>query len=290
MRVSRICGRSAARWCFIIAAVCFLNLLPRAEAAERRFPRITTEAAEEASSALQFTAEDQRIRGVRAPEAKAANAVKSRMARFLIRETGKTEEAAQKNRELENEARRAQTLSDDEARREALKTDPDAYLIRVNRVMNTVTVYERDEKGEYSVPVRAMVCSTGRGTPLGSFSTSDKYEWHPLYGGVYGQYATRITGHILFHSVPYTRMRKDTLKYEEFNKLGTSASMGCIRMAVADVKWIYDYCASGTRVTIYDDEENAGPLGKPAVKPIDKDSRARGWDPTDPDPGNKWLT
>lgn len=173
--------------------------------------------------------------------------------------------------------------------RERLANDPDVYHIMVNRVQNTVTIYERDEGGAYTVPVRAMVCSTGEKTPLGTYQTSRKYEWRPLFGGVYGQYATRITGNILFHSVPYTADRKDTLEYEEYNKLGTPASMGCVRLSVEDAKWIYDYCASGTRVTIYDGED-PGPLGKPEPLTIDVDNPNRGWDPTDPDPANPWAS
>ena len=54
------------------------------------------------------------------------------------------------------------------------------YLIKVNRAANCVTVYEKDENGEFNVPVKAFVCSCGRaghGTPLGTFKTSDYYEW-----------------------------------------------------------------------------------------------------------------
>ncbi len=172
--------------------------------------------------------------------------------------------------------------------RELLAGDAEAYHIMVNRAQNTVTVYEKDEGGAYTVPVRAMVCSTGQKTPLGEYYTSKKYEWRPLFGNVYGQYATRIVGHILFHSVPYTETRKDALEYEEYNKLGTSVSMGCIRLSVEDAKWLYDYCASGTRVTIYEDAD-PGPLGKPEPMTIDVDNPNRGWDPTDPDPANPWM-
>ena len=35
------------------------------------------------------------------------------------------------------------------------------YYIKVNRLMNTVTVYAKDEAGAYTVPVKAMVCSCG---------------------------------------------------------------------------------------------------------------------------------
>jgi lipoprotein-anchoring transpeptidase ErfK/SrfK len=180
--------------------------------------------------------------------------------------------------------------AEEAALRRSLANDPSAYDIRVNRTANTVTVYAANEDGVYVEPVRAMLCSTGGATPAGEFKMSVKYPWRALFGNVFGQYATRIVGNILFHSVPYKYESKDSLKYEEYNKLGTSASMGCIRLTVEDAKWIYDYCAKGTRVVIYDDAENPGALGKPEVAAIDVDSPNRGWDPTDPDARNPWRS
>lgn len=162
------------------------------------------------------------------------------------------------------------------------------YYIKVNRAANTVTVYALDSEGNYSVPVKAFVCSTGSATPLGTYRTSDKYRWRPLFGNVYGQYATRITGNILFHSVPYYSENLNALESEEYNKLGTAASMGCTRLCVRDVKWIYDNCPSGTTVEFYDDASNPGPLGKPVPITIDLNDNRKGWDPTDPDPSNPW--
>ena len=75
------------------------------------------------------------------------------------------------------------------------------YMIKVNKQMNTVTVYGKDEKGKYTVPVKAMVCSTGWATPLGTYKTPAKYRWKILLENVWGQYSTRITGSILFHTV-----------------------------------------------------------------------------------------
>ena len=60
-------------------------------------------------------------------------------------------------------------------------------------------------------------------------------------------------------------------------------------MAVRDVKWIYDNCPAGTKVTIYDDAANPGPLGKPESIKIPVNSPNAGWDPTDTDPANPWL-
>ena len=163
------------------------------------------------------------------------------------------------------------------------------YYIKINRKQNCITVYTSDENGEYTVPYKAMICSTGlyNATPRGTFHLSTKYLWRELYGKVYGQYATRITGGVLFHSVPYYKKSKSALCTEKYNKLGQQASMGCVRLTVEDAKWIADNCPSGTTVEIYDDDD-PGPLGKPEAAHIDTDSPNKGWDPTDPDVENPW--
>lgn len=164
------------------------------------------------------------------------------------------------------------------------------YYIKINRQQNVVTVYGLDSKGNYTVPVKAMTCSTGvnNATPAGTFALSGKYRWHELMGKVYGQYCSRITRGVLFHSVYYNvPSDPSSLAYNAYNRLGTQASHGCVRLNVADAKWIYDNCPSGTRVTIYD-SANPGPLGKPDTIKIDTSSPYRGWDPTDPNPNNPW--
>lgn len=164
------------------------------------------------------------------------------------------------------------------------------YYIKINRQQNVVTVYGLDSKGKYTVPVKAMTCSTGvnNATPAGTFTMSGKYRWHALMGNVYGQYCSRINGGVLFHSVFYNEPNNPaTLSYSAYNRLGTQASHGCVRLNVADAKWIYDNCPSGTKITIYD-SSNPGPLGKPSTIKIDRSSPYRGWDPTDPDPRNPW--
>lgn len=163
------------------------------------------------------------------------------------------------------------------------------YLLAVNCAACTVTVYTPDEEGRYTVPFMAMVCSGGSDTPTGFWSTPVSYDWRLLYGPCYGQYATRIWDAYLFHSVPYYTQHKDDLEYDQFNQLGTIASLGCIRLAVVDVKWIYDNCPIGTPVIIYNDAEDPGPMGKPGTIYTDPtDEAKRGWDPTDPDPSNPW--
>ncbi len=160
------------------------------------------------------------------------------------------------------------------------------YYIRVNRQLNVVYIYGIED-GEYKKLVKVFVCSAGVDTPLGVYRTSNKYEWRLLVGNSYGQYATRITGHYLFHSVPYERQSKDSLKYWLYNRLGVNDSLGCVRLTVEDAKWIYDNCPLGTKVEIYNSGSLEG-ITKPSAQKIDSGDSRRGWDPTDPDPANPW--
>lgn len=149
------------------------------------------------------------------------------------------------------------------------------YMIKINKQKNTVTVY-KNKSGTYK-PYKAFVCSVGKKTPLGRFRIFQKHRWRPLVDSTYGQYCTRFVGHILFHSVWYHKPNPATLSNEEFNKLGTTASHGCIRLTVQDAKWIYDNCQMGTTVVIYNSKD-PGPLGKPDAIKLPK---GIGYDPTD---------
>ncbi|MBP3595878.1 MAG: L,D-transpeptidase [Clostridia bacterium] len=171
----------------------------------------------------------------------------------------------------------------------AIKTGKSEYYIRVNYGANCVNIYTKDDEKNYTVPYKAMICSTGISTPKsGTYQITYKYRWLRLFGNVYGQYSTRIVKNILFHSVPYFKQRADTLEYEEYDKLGTKASAGCIRLTVEDSKWIYDNIPSGTYVEFYSDPDNPGPLGKPKAQKISDNEECRDWDPTDPDKNNPW--
>ncbi len=166
------------------------------------------------------------------------------------------------------------------------------YYIMVNRSQNTVTVYGLDENNYYTVPLRAMVCSTaraGRVTPAGTFAlTGAKNRWNLMVDGTYGQYACQFYGNYLFHSICYYAPNPAAMITEEYNLLGSPASLGCVRLQTADARWIYENCAGGTLVTVYDSPD-PGPLGKPEKKePWISPEAANGWDPTDPTEGNPW--
>ena len=166
----------------------------------------------------------------------------------------------------------------------------DIYSITVNRRTNTVTVYTKNDKGEFVVPVRAMVCSCGKGgeftTITGDFSIYFQEPWHPLYDDVYGMFVSGFKDDFLFHSVPYKVATHDSLEADEFNKLGEPASQGCVRMMVSDVYWIMRNCDLNTPVRVIDADANSDPLGKPAAVKIPLDAV---WDPTDDTEGNPYL-
>ena len=159
-----------------------------------------------------------------------------------------------------------------------------AYQIKINKQQNCVTIYKSGANGKYK-PVKAMVCSTGYATPVGTFPLGEKMRWHTLMGPCYGQYCTRIHGGILFHSVWYYKQTPSSLSASAFNKLGVTASHGCVRLSVADAKWIYDNVPSGSPVTVYN-SSNPGPRGKPSAIKLPSSST---WDPTDVwSSGNPW--
>ena len=195
------------------------------------------------------------------------------------------------NKKNNNENKQNNTSNDkNEVQQSSTKypTGKTKYYIKVNYGANAVTIYKKDENGYYSIPVKAMVCSCGTATPKsGVYKTSKGYEWGTLEGGTFGRYSTRIIGGILFHSVRYISESEDSLEYWEYDKLGTTASLGCVRLSVADTKWIFDNCEVGTQVEFYTSSD-PGPLGKPTAQKISDNVECRNWDPTDTSSNSPW--
>lgn len=160
------------------------------------------------------------------------------------------------------------------------------FRLEVNLSKNIVMVYARDGQKGYTIPVRAMVCSAGmkgHRTITGTYSRLSRAgNWHVLRYNSMGQYCTRISGPYLFHSVVYKRYGdRYSLQKAEYKKLGKSASHGCIRLQVADAKWIYDR-AYRCSVSLYYNKSAKYPLKKPKAEKIRKKSPGRYYDPTDP--------
>ena len=122
------------------------------------------------------------------------------------------------------------------------------YLINVD-INNQKTYIYSGKKDNWSL-VKTCPCSTGipgEETPTGSFTTQEKGDW--FFSDKYnqgGKYWTQIVGDILFHSVPFSRDKTTVLDYT----LNEPASHGCIRLSIADSKWIYNNIPKGSKVII----------------------------------------
>ena len=129
------------------------------------------------------------------------------------------------------------------------------YRIDVDITNQIVTVY-RTADGSI---VRQMICSSGanNATPLGTFylttrESTDRKAWYWIdQFSTFVKYATRITGSILFHSIPYKQKDLNTINKTALKQLGNAVSHGCIRLRWEDAKWISLNCLDGTRVRMY---------------------------------------
>ena len=156
---------------------------------------------------------------------------------------------------------------------------PVPFAITVDVQNQVTTVYGRDENGEYNVVVRQMLCSTGtKNNPsdVGDWVLNGRHaNWcvFPKWGNSYARYWTRINSSIAFHSVIYTAVSNRAVNVSSYKMLGKRASHGCIRLTVADAKWIYDNIGEGTVVSIVEGMK-ADPELRDALKlpPFDYDT------------------
>ena len=152
-----------------------------------------------------------------------------------------------------------------------------AWRVEVNRKKCFVVVYRG------TTPIKAFVCSTaadGTSTPTGTFTILDKLRWHELNGPSWGQYCSHITSSILFHSVPCSRPYDNhSMSASAYNKLGSPASAGCIRLTVGHAKWLYDNVPKGTKVIISDSITAPKNI---TIEQAPKIPLTQSYDPTDP--------
>ncbi len=120
------------------------------------------------------------------------------------------------------------------------------YLILVDTANCRVGVYQ----GSYGswTPTKEFICSPGApSTPTvkGQFTVQEKGY---VFGSGYScYYYTQFYGAYLFHSVLY-RQNSDVILD---GRLGQQLSHGCVRLAIENAKWIYDYIPRGTKVVIW---------------------------------------
>lgn len=149
---------------------------------------------------------------------------------------------------------------------------PPPYKLEVDVTNQLIKIYGPDASGEYNSFIRAMWCSTG--TPSypskpGEYTlTTRRARWaeFPNWGGGKAQFWVQITPEIAFHSVIYSRNNNKAVNMKSVNRLGKTASHGCIRLTLQDAKWIYFNAGAGTKVHIREDLP-ADPELKAAHKP-----------------------
>jgi len=147
-------------------------------------------------------------------------------------------------------------LAGDDGLRDYPKGYPaaDKYEIIVDIEHQVVMVYTRDADGEYTVPVRYMLCSTGTGsrTPRGVFKMGAYRVRFSRFksDGRYGQYWTQINGAIYFHTFLYTSDDASAYDGDTYAELGSKTSHGCVRLTAPDARWIWYNIAYGTRCEI----------------------------------------
>ena len=132
--------------------------------------------------------------------------------------------------------------------------EPDTYRITVDLYHQVVMVFSQDENGDYTVPVRYMLCSSGADTsqsPIGIFKMKAYRVRYSIFKNTtsYAQYWSLITGRIYFHSILYDDRDASTYT-ESYKNLGSNCSHGCIRLTVPDARWIWYHCAPDTEVEI----------------------------------------
>ncbi|GKX68553.1 L,D-transpeptidase [Inconstantimicrobium mannanitabidum] len=124
------------------------------------------------------------------------------------------------------------------------------YLIYVDLKSRPQTVYVFKGKYQHWSLINSFTCSGGlpggKETVTGQFTVQAKGSW--FFSSKYqqgGKYYTQFCGNYLFHGLPMNRY----YKVVDWT-LGKPASHGCIRLAVSNAKWIYNYMTYGTKVYI----------------------------------------
>jgi len=123
------------------------------------------------------------------------------------------------------------------------------YLIAVDCTQNRVCVYQ-GKKNKWNLKYY-WKCATGKKqTPTikGKFKVSGKVSHFGEKKGYSVWYATKIKYEYYFHSVLYKPYSKTSIKN---GKLGENLSHGCIRLQMANAKWIYKNCKKKTTIIIY---------------------------------------
>ena len=121
------------------------------------------------------------------------------------------------------------------------------YLILVNTKTNVARIYTGKNKNWRCI--KNWSCTTGKSstpTVKGSFIIGKR-------GNSFGHgytcwYWTQFKNDYLFHSVIYNPGSKSSV---QDGRLGKNLSHGCVRLSIANAKWLHDKIPSGTKTIVY---------------------------------------
>lgn len=136
---------------------------------------------------------------------------------------------------------------------------PIPYFVEVDVNNQLIKVYGLDENGQHTKLEKVFYCSTGTGgypSRPGTYTLSGRrspWAHFPNWGGGTARWWLKIDGEIAFHSIIYANYDLTRPNMNSVRKLGSPASHGCIRLTLADAKWMYDNVGAGTQVRIHED-------------------------------------
>ncbi len=123
------------------------------------------------------------------------------------------------------------------------------WLCLVDKSEHRVYVYE-GAKGSWALN-RSFLCGNGAAatpTPSGVFKVYGR-KYYFDSGSVRCFYATMFYGNYYFHSTLYAQTSTPTVAVDD--RVGLGLSHGCVRLRLANAKWIYDNIPTGTTVVVY---------------------------------------
>lgn len=129
-------------------------------------------------------------------------------------------------------------------------SSPTGYLILLDRNNTKVGIFKKkDGKWEN---IQLFSCCVGKAsspTPTGVFHVGIKGQFFNARGGGRCWYYTQIRGNYLFHSQIYDRQSSPRRITD--GRINKWCSHGCVRLRIADAKWIYNNIPGGTTICIY---------------------------------------
>ena len=149
-----------------------------------------------------------------------------------------------------------------------------SYRIDIDITNQVCTVYGIYSDKSAKALMSEFISSARKGhtTPVGNFKIQGasggrkaKYRTAKMSSGkAYAEFACRFRGAKMMHTVPYgKRQTTGHVSKTEFNKLGTPASSGCVRMPWKLAHYIYVNCPVGTPVRVFKGTKGKFPAGKP---------------------------